>query len=294
MSYKWMVKPSLGKRGLVNGGLMARLAPGMISGCVSGLVFGLALIVLPLSLAQAKDKFKSVTIDEVDASLKKKSPLFIFDANGESTRAKVGLVPTAVPLTSSSDYDVKATLPPDHASALVFYCANTMCTASHEAAERAIEAGYTNVSVMKEGIYGWQKAGKTLAKWMGVSGGMSVAHGSAPGAPTPASQLTPKEANALVEKKNAVIVDVREAEERHEIVGGSLWFPISKISDGKAWEEFKSHLPKGKKVIFHCYAGKRAKVAADKLGAEGVSTAFFKGPDEWKAAGLPLTAGPAH
>jgi rhodanese-related sulfurtransferase len=36
--------------------------------------------------------------------------------------------------------------------------------ASHEAARRAVEAGYSDVSVMAEGISGWAAAGKTTAK----------------------------------------------------------------------------------------------------------------------------------
>jgi len=36
--------------------------------------------------------------------------------------------------------------------------------ASHEAARRAVEAGYSNVSVMADGISGWAAAGEPTAK----------------------------------------------------------------------------------------------------------------------------------
>jgi rhodanese-related sulfurtransferase len=36
--------------------------------------------------------------------------------------------------------------------------------ASHEAARRAVEAGYTDVSVMADGIKGWNEAGQPTAK----------------------------------------------------------------------------------------------------------------------------------
>ena len=55
-------------------------------------------------------------------------------------------------------------LPADKSKQLVFYCANTQCGASHEAAEKAITAGYTNVKVMPEGIAGWVKAGKKTSQ----------------------------------------------------------------------------------------------------------------------------------
>jgi rhodanese-related sulfurtransferase len=36
--------------------------------------------------------------------------------------------------------------------------------ASHEAARRAVEAGYSDVSVMSDGIMGWSQAGQPTAK----------------------------------------------------------------------------------------------------------------------------------
>jgi rhodanese-related sulfurtransferase len=36
--------------------------------------------------------------------------------------------------------------------------------ASHEAARRAVEAGYTDVNVMVDGIQGWNAAGQPAAK----------------------------------------------------------------------------------------------------------------------------------
>jgi rhodanese-related sulfurtransferase len=71
----------------------------------------------------------------------------------------MGVIPNAVLLTSDADYALSE-LPTDKSKPLVFYCANTMCGASHHAAERAMTAGYTNVKVMPEGIAGWVKAGK--------------------------------------------------------------------------------------------------------------------------------------
>ena len=83
------------------------------------------------------------------------------DANGDETRKKMGIVPGAVLLTSSDSFNVSE-LPADKSKELVFYCANTRCGASHEAAEKALTAGYTNVKVMPDGIAGWVKAGKKV------------------------------------------------------------------------------------------------------------------------------------
>ena len=119
-----------------------------------------------------------------------------------------------------------------------------MCTASHSAAKKAIAAGYVDVSVMVDGIYGWKKAGQPRAALV-----------------SPPQSLAPKAVAALVKIEGVVIVDVREEEERHEVVPGARWMPMSR--------------------------------AAEKLSAQGFKTAYFEGPDQWKAAGLPVEKGPA-
>jgi hypothetical protein len=53
------------------------------------------------------------------------SPVHIYDANGASTRAQYGAIPTATLLSSDDHYDL-AVLPQDKKSKLVFYCANTL------------------------------------------------------------------------------------------------------------------------------------------------------------------------
>jgi rhodanese-related sulfurtransferase len=86
------------------------------------------------------------------------------DANSESTRKKLGVVPGAILISDSETYIPKNELPADKSKALVFYCANEQCGASHDAAKKARIAGYTDVRVMPEGIAGWVKAGKTAQK----------------------------------------------------------------------------------------------------------------------------------
>ena len=71
----------------------------------------------------------------------------------------MGVVPGAVLLTDSESFALTE-LPADKSKPLVFYCANKMFGASHEAAGKALTAGYTNVKVLPEGIAGWVKAGK--------------------------------------------------------------------------------------------------------------------------------------
>ena len=224
-----------------------------------------------------KESFKVLHVADLAKALESATPPIVYDVNVASTRENVGIIPGARLLSSSSKYDVAKELPVDKKAPLVFYCANTMCTASHSAARKALKAGYVDVSVMVDGIYGWKKAGRPRAAFV-----------------SPPSSLEPKAVAALVKTEGAVIVDVREAEERHEVVPGARWMPLSSAQDNKAWAEFAAGLPKDKTIVFHCAAGTRAKRAAEKLSAQGFKAAYFEGPDQWKAAGLPVEKGPAR
>jgi rhodanese-related sulfurtransferase len=108
----------------------------------------------------AKAEVPTITVDEVDQKLASGDCVAV-DANGTETRKKMGVVPGAVLLTDSETFNVSE-LPADKSKELVFYCANTHCGASHEAAEKALTAGYSNVKVMPDGIAGWVKAGKKV------------------------------------------------------------------------------------------------------------------------------------
>ncbi len=111
--------------------------------------------------SQTEAKVPTVTVDELDTMLAKNECQPV-DANGQGTRAKMGVIPGAVLLSDSETFKASE-LPADKSKALVFYCANTSCGASHGAAGKAITAGYTNVKVLPAGIAGWKDAGKKTA-----------------------------------------------------------------------------------------------------------------------------------
>jgi rhodanese-related sulfurtransferase len=124
----------------------------------------LALAVPAAALAcngeqHAKAEVKKVTVPEL-AKLNETKQAKAVDANSAETRSQFGIIPGAVLLTSAMDFDPAKELPAEKNQKLVFYCANTRCTASHKAAQKAIEAGYTEVSILPEGIKGWKAAGQ--------------------------------------------------------------------------------------------------------------------------------------
>ena len=115
--------------------------------------------------SKEKDNFTLIHASDLAQKMKtEKDALFVYDANTPETRTKEGVIPGAKILPSMDKYDVAKELPKNKDADLVFYCANTQCSASHHAANRAFKAGYKHVSVMSDGIQGWKKAGNPSAK----------------------------------------------------------------------------------------------------------------------------------
>jgi rhodanese-related sulfurtransferase len=139
---------------------------------MKNLILALVLLVTPMAFAANSattapaDSLRLVHVNDLETWMKTApTTLHIYDANNDKTRDKEGVIPGAVALPSANHYDIAATLPADKNAKLVFYCANTGCMASHDAAKMAIKAGYTDVSVMADGIEGWKKAGKPSEKF---------------------------------------------------------------------------------------------------------------------------------
>lgn len=112
----------------------------------------------PGSSGEGTSSVHRVDIPQLEALLRE-SKVSVYDANTDSTRAKYGVIPGAVLLSSVADYALDQ-LPSDKERPLVFYCANSRCGASETAAQRAASAGYAYVAVLPEGIMGWKQAGK--------------------------------------------------------------------------------------------------------------------------------------
>ncbi len=125
-------------------------------------VVALALTLVHAGTKPADEALRTVTVDEL-AALRTVGTAVIVDANGADTRQKYGVIPGAVLLPHYADYDVATKLPPDRSEKLVFYCANERCMASHKAAQRAAEAGYSDESILPAGIMGWTRAGQPTA-----------------------------------------------------------------------------------------------------------------------------------
>ena len=97
------------------------------------------------------------------AQLKQQGKATVYDANTADVRQQMGVIPGAKLLISAVKYEPAKELPANKSDKVVFYCYNEQCGASHMAAKRASEAGYTDVAVLPAGIKGWKDAGQPTA-----------------------------------------------------------------------------------------------------------------------------------
>ncbi|HEV7225657.1 MAG TPA: rhodanese-like domain-containing protein [Pirellulales bacterium] len=91
-----------------------------------------------------------------------------------------------------------------------------------------------------------------------------------------------------VEKKKAVLADVREKAEWDEgHVEGAVFLPLSELKAGVDAKQLAKLLPKNKIVYTHCAVGKRALVAGDILTKLGYEVRCLKpGYDDLLEAGF--------
>lgn len=100
-------------------------------------------------------------------------------------------------------------------------------------------------------------------------------------------EVTPRALAAMLAAGEAILVDVREADEfASGHVAGALSMPLSRFQ--------ASALPAGgKPVILTCAAGRRSAMALDKAaaGRPDIDTHLAGGMGAWRAAGLPVVTG---
>ncbi len=97
--------------------------------------------------------------------------------------------------------------------------------------------------------------------------------------------LAPSAAQDRLKSGDAVLVDIREADEfARSHVPGALSQPLS------GWEAAHLQIEAGRDVIFTCRSGMRTAGACDRLAARVSGTAYVLegGVDGWAKAGLPV------
>jgi rhodanese-related sulfurtransferase len=108
-------------------------------------------------------KFKVIRADELaNLMTDPASHVKVYDANLSDTRQRFGVIDGAHLLSSYDNYNVAKELPADKNAKIVFYCFDKRCMASDAAADRAVAAGYKNVTGMGDGILGWRMMGEPI------------------------------------------------------------------------------------------------------------------------------------
>jgi rhodanese-related sulfurtransferase len=104
------------------------------------------------------------------------------------------------------------------------------------------------------------------------------------------TRITAQQADEALKAGQAVLVDVREADELQAegIAVPALWLATSEIADGtEKSRKFIESLPRDKLIVIYCKAGVRAGRFAEQLTGLGFNTSNLGGFNDWTAAKLP-------
>lgn len=87
------------------------------------------------------------------------------------------------------------------------------------------------------------------------------------------SGVDPKLTYEQVEKGDAVLIDVREADEiKSGMIKKAHWFPMSKFTSGSEWKTEFQKMTEGKKISLYCRSGNRSGKVKEILKQNGIET----------------------
>lgn len=93
----------------------------------------------------------------------------------------------------------------------------------------------------------------------------------------------PKTAYSMVQKNEAVIIDVREENElKAGMIKDAKWFPLSKVTNDNNWKEDFKKLTEGKKIFLHCRSGARSEKVLNILKQNGIESENLGGYETLK------------
>lgn len=93
----------------------------------------------------------------------------------------------------------------------------------------------------------------------------------------------PKTAYSMVQKNEAIIIDVREENElKTGMIKDAKWFPLSKVTNDDNWKEDFKKLTEGKKIFLHCRSGARSEKVMNILKQNGIESENLGGYETLK------------
>lgn len=102
-------------------------------------------------------------------------------------------------------------------------------------------------------------------------------------AATAISSTDPKIAYSMVQKGEAIIIDVREEDEiKSGMIKDAKWFPLSKVLNDKNWKDDFTKVAGDKKIFVHCRSGKRSERVMNILKDNGIPSENIGGYESLK------------
>ena len=194
-----------------------------------------------------------MSADWVKKQIDQKTNLVVIDSRPKRKKYDKGHIPNALSIPDSQFAKMQDQLPADKNTPLVFYCGGLKCRLSHKSAKKAIDLGYTKVSVFAEGYPAWVAAyGK----------GDTTAVASAKSASADRLKAGKEEGSVDTDKfikivknnpEQLMLIDVRDAD---EFKAGSFKTAVNIPVD--QLEDKVKTLPANKPIVFVCGTGARS------------------------------------
>lgn len=189
-----------------------------------------------------KGNYASISIEQVAKQIEENNTLIV-DARPQKAKFEKGHIPTAINIPFTHFDTLKGKLPRDLDTPIIFYCEGLECRLSHKSAVKAIEMGYTNVTVYSNGYPEWEKTyGKS-------NGTVAVKAGEVEGS----IDLELFKTIIATRPESIMIVDVRDAD---EFAKGSFKTAVNipvEILEGKIKD-----FPDDKPIVYVCPTGARS------------------------------------
>jgi len=188
-----------------------------------------------------KGNYGSVTAEFVAQKIAENKTVIV-DARPQKAKFNKGHIPTAINIPFTHFEAFKGKLPRDLNNPIIFYCGGLKCRLSHKSAAKAIEMGYTDVTVFSKGYPSWKKT-------YGQSGAMQVKAGKVEGS----IDLDRFKSIIANNPESILLIDVRDAD---EFAKGSfktaINIPMEKL-EGKI-KGFTDEKP----IVYVCPTGARS------------------------------------
>jgi len=167
----------------------------------------------------------------------------VVDARPQKTKFEKGHIPTAINIPFTQFDTLKGKLPRDLNTPIIFYCGGLKCRLSHKSAAKALEMGYTRVTVFAKGYPEWKKTYGASNEMVQVKAG------------TIEGSIDLDRFKSIIAKNpdSILLIDVRDAD---EFAKGSFKTAVNiPIEDLEA--KIKD-LPADKPIVFACSTGARS------------------------------------